>query len=310
MSGLAIVYPGQGSQRPGMGAALREAEPELHERYLAAADAASGLPVKLLSLEGPAEELTRTDVAQPALFALSLALTEVASGMGLEPAYVAGHSLGEYTAAVACGALDWEDGMRLVAERGRLMARVQEETPGAMAAVMGMAEEDVARVCEQAGGVVAPANLNSPGQIVISGEEVAVDRAVDLAKEAGARKARRLPVGAAFHSELMRGVQARLDEATRALTWRDARVPLVSNASGRPVHKAEDVRAALVAQIASPVRWVDCVRTLVAADVGRFVELGPGKVLTGLIGQIAPEAEAAPADSPEKLGELVAAAGA
>jgi [acyl-carrier-protein] S-malonyltransferase len=312
MSGLAFVYPGQGSQRPGMGAALLEAEPELHARYLGAADEASGLPVRELSLEGPADELTRTDVAQPALFALSLAITDVARRVGLEPSYVAGHSLGEYTAAVAAGALDWEDGMRLVCERGRLMAQVQDERPGAMAAVMGMPEPDLAALCEQAaadsGGAVSLANLNSPGQIVVSGEEAAVDRLVELAKEAGARKARRLPVGAAFHSELMRGVQARLDEATRAIEWRDARVPLVSNASGAPVQAAGDVRAALVAQIASPVRWVDCVNALTGAGVDSFVELGPGKVLSGLIGQIAPDAAATPADSPAKLAELASSA--
>jgi [acyl-carrier-protein] S-malonyltransferase len=169
---------------------------------------------------------------------------------------------------------------------------------------MGLSEEELAGVCSRAGGTVSLANLNSPGQNVVSGEEGAVDRAIELAKEAGARKARRLPVGAAFHSELMRGVQEGLGELTRSLSWRDAEVPLVSNASGRIVQEAEDVRQALVAQIACPVRWVDCVGTIVAADVGRFLELGPGKVLSGLIGQIAPEADAAPADSPAKLAEL------
>jgi [acyl-carrier-protein] S-malonyltransferase len=293
-----------------MGAALAEAEPELHARYLSAADEASGLPIRKLSLEGPADELTRTDVAQPDLFALSLAITEVARGMGLEPTLVAGHSLGEYTAAVAAGALDWRDGMQLVSERGRLMARVQEEHPGAMAAVMGLSEDELTGVCSRAGGTVSLANLNSPGQIVVSGEEEAVDRAIELAKEAGARKARRLPVGAAFHSELMRGVQEKLEEVTRSLSWRDAAVPLVSNASGRVVQAAEDVRRALVAQIASPVRWVDCVGTIVAADVGRFLELGPGKALSGLIGQIAPDADAAPADSSGKLAELTGSSAA
>ena len=303
MGRIAFVYPGQGSQKVGMGTELLESDPDRYERYLSLADEASGLPVREHSLEGPIESLTRTDVAQPALFALSLAITDVARDLGLRPDFVAGHSLGEYTAAVAAGTLPVEEGMRVVAERGRLMAEIQSESPGAMAAVIGLSAEVLIGLCDEASqaGRVALANLNSPSQIVVSGEEAGVDRVVELAPEAGAKKAVRLQVGAAFHSELMKPVQERLDRTMSALDWSDPQVPLASNASGELVTGGEDVHQALVAQIASPVRWVDCVRTLVEAGCTTFLELGPGRVLSGLIRQIEPDVEGVSADSREKL---------
>src|SRR5919106_2117759 len=185
-----------------MGAALRDAEPELFDRYLGLAEEASGLPLWRYCLEGPIETLTRTDVAQPALFALSLAVTEAARSREPRPDFVAGHSLGEYTAAVSAGALALEDGTRLVALRGRLMNEAQDERPGSMAAVLGLEAAQVEELCAQAAdaGVVVPANLNAPTQIVVSGEQAAVDRLVELAEAAGAAKVVRLQVGAAFHS--------------------------------------------------------------------------------------------------------------
>jgi [acyl-carrier-protein] S-malonyltransferase len=292
-----------------MGADLLESEPELLEHYLAQAEAASGLPIRTYCLEGPLEALTRTDVAQPALFSLSLALTHSARAHGLLPDFVAGHSLGEYTAAVAAGALSVEDGIELVSLRGRLMAEIQSVRPGAMAATIGLPAERLRALCDDAAanGIVTLANLNSPTQIVISGEEAAVQRVMELAQEAGAVKVVRLQVGAAFHSELMRPAQERMAEAVAGVAWSDPQIPLAANALGRVVSTADDVRDALVAQIASPVDWVGCVRSLVDEGVTSWLELGPGRVLAGLVRQIAPGADVYSADSPARLEEFAAA---
>jgi [acyl-carrier-protein] S-malonyltransferase len=302
---LAFVYPGQGSQKIGMGAELLEAEGDLLESYLAQAEAASGLPIRRYCLEGPQEALTRTDVAQPALFTVSLALTDAARSRGLRPGIIAGHSLGEYTAAVAAGALGVDDGMSLVSQRGRLMAAIQDEQPGAMAAIMGLEAGPLGELCGQASdgnGNVTLANLNSPSQIVVSGDDAAVDRLIEIASEAGAARTVKLQVGAAFHSEMMKPVQAKLAEQMAEIEWSDPSVPLISNASGKPVSDADGVREALIAQIASPVRWVDCVQTLVGAGCSEFLELGSGRVLSGLVRQIAgADASTTPIDSPAKV---------
>jgi [acyl-carrier-protein] S-malonyltransferase len=306
---LAFVFPGQGSQKVGMGAALLAERPDLFDRYLSLADETSGLPVRRLCLEGPIEELTRTDIAQPALFAVGLAIADAAAELDLVPDFVAGHSLGEYTAAVVAGALGAQDGMRVVSERGRLMAAIQSERPGAMAAIIGLEQTELVRLCEQAGdaGIVSVANLNSPTQIVVSGESAAVARLVELAPAAGAKKAVPLQVGAAFHSELMVPVQQSLRTPSAGVAVSDARIPLVSVASAQPVTAAADIREALLAQIVSPVRWVDVVQTLVSSGVTSFLELGPGRVLIGLIRQISPGVEMAAADSVEKLAATAGA---
>ncbi len=303
MSKTAFVFPGQGSQKVGMGSDLLEAAPDVFEHYLTMADEASGLEIRRLCLEGPIEDLTSTDAAQPALFATSLAVVDLARDRGLRADFVAGHSLGEYTAAVVSGALDVEDGMRLVARRGRLMANAQSERPGAMAAIIGLDRERVEELCAQASsvGVVAPANLNTPAQIVCSGEEDAVMRLIELAEEAGAEKALRLKVGAAFHSVLMEPVQAQMAEAMADVRWRDPDTPLVGNATAAVKTTGDEVREALIAQIASPVMWIDCVRTLRGEGCDLFLELGSGRTLSGLIRQIDADAETFSADSPKKL---------
>jgi [acyl-carrier-protein] S-malonyltransferase len=307
MGKTAFLYPGQGSQRVGMGADLLEARPELMESFFAAAQDASGLEIRTLCLEGPIEELTRTEVAQPALFAVSIAMTELAREAGLEPDFVAGHSLGEYTAAVAAGCLSPSEGIALVSERGRRMAAIQSQRPGTMGAVIGLSAERVGELCEtaRAAGSVSPANLNTPTQTVVSGEEDAVVRLLELAEADGAERAIRLQVGAAFHSELMEPVQSALAETMQGLRWQDPHPPLVSNASAKAVDSADGVREALVAQIASPVLWADCVRTLVDAGVTSFLELGSGRVLSGLVRQVEPEAETFAADSPKKLAKFL-----
>ena len=309
MTALAWLFPGQGSQHVGMGAAVLETDREPLSRYLDAADAASGEPVRDACLEGPIELLTRTDIAQPALFSVSLALAEIARELGLRADFVAGHSLGEYTAAAAAGALGVEDGIRAVSERGRLMNAIQSERPGAMAAIIGLDLPSVEELCEAVAehGSVQLANLNSPKQLVVSGEVAAVDALLARAEAAGARRALRLQVGAAFHSSMMEPVRERMRELLGELELRDAAPPLVANCSGESLTGADAVRAALVTQIASPVRWADCVRTLRAAGVTHFLELGPGRVLSGLVRQIDRDAATIACDSREALQELAAA---
>lgn len=303
---LAFLYPGQGSQKVGMGAELLEAEGELFAHYLAQAEAASGLPLRRYCLEGPPEELTRTEVVQPALFSLSLALTDAARGRGLAPDFAAGHSLGEYTAAVAAGALSVEDGIELVSLRGRLMGEIQSERPGAMAAVIGLPAGRLRSLCDEASaaGVVSLANLNSPAQIVVSGEAAGVERLMSLAEHAGAQRVVRLQVGAAFHSELMKPVQEQMAEAVAQFAWSDPLVPVAVNARGAIVRTARELRQALVAQIASPVLWVGCVEALVEAGCSTCLELGPGRVLSGLVRQIDPSVDVFPAGSPARLEEF------
>jgi len=312
MGKTAFLFPGQGSQKVGMGADLLEARPEVFNSYLEQADSASGLPIRKLCLEGPIEELTATQAAQPALFSVSLAMLEIAREAEVKSDFVAGHSLGEYTAAVACGAVPADVGIRLVSKRGRLMADIQSERPGSMAAIIGLDADRVRELCESAAeaGTVAPANLNTPTQIVCSGEDAGVLRLIELAEEAGAVKAVKLQVGAAFHSELMEPVQAAMAEEMDALEWADPEVPLCSNASGKLCTSGAEVHEALVAQIASPVLWVECVRTLTGNGCDSFLELGSGRTLSGLVRQIDPAVETFSADSPKKLGKFVNGASA
>ncbi len=291
-----------------MGAELLDSEGELLTDYLRQAEAASGQPIRKVMLEGPMEALTRTEVAQPALFCVALAVTDAARARGLQPDLVAGHSLGEYTAAAASGAISVEDGIELVSLRGRLMGEIGDERPGAMAAVIGLDADKLGTLCEEAAaaGMVTLANINSPTQIVVSGEEDGVAKLMELAEEAGASRVVKLQVAAAFHSELMKPVQEQMAGAVRDVAWSNPRVPVASNSRGAIVDDAESLQAALVEQIASPVRWVECVQALVGAGATTFLESGPGRVLGGLVRQIHPDADVFSADSPARLDEFAA----
>lgn len=291
----------------GMGKELLHSEPELFERYLRQSDQVAGEPISRLCLEGSLDELSQTQVAQPALFAHSLALTEYARRLELYPDMVAGHSLGEYTAAVAAGAISYHEGLTLVCKRGRLMKQIQDERPGAMAAVLGFVKEALDSLCHEISQhhLVQVTNWNAPGQLVVSGTEHGVQRLIEAVRASNEGKAIRLPVKGAFHSSLMTSVQDAIQELTHTLHWHDVTTPLVANISGAALTRSAEIRQELVEQITHPVQWVLCVERLVADGCDTLIELGPGQVLTKLVRLIAPQVTALAIDTPAKLETFV-----
>jgi len=289
----AWVFPGQGSQRVGMGRELAAHDP-VAAGIFASADRVLGLPLSGLIFAGPDDALQQTANQQPAILTVSVAYLAALRARGVlpAPAFVAGHSLGEYAALVAAGALRFEDALPIVRRRGELM---QEHGAGAMAAVIGLAPDVVATVAAEAGAEVA--NFNAPDQTTVSGREAAVERAMALAKERGAKRALRLPVSAAFHSSLMAPVVAGLRPLIEAVPLRPANPPLVANVDARPLREPDELRRELLDQITAPVRWVDVVATLAAANVATSYEIGPGKVLAGLIARCQRGATVVTADS-------------
>jgi [acyl-carrier-protein] S-malonyltransferase len=308
---VAFLFPGQGAQSVGMGRTLAEQFPAAREVF-ETADRVLGFALSRICWDGPAEELRKTVHTQPALLTHSVAALRLVQAAGIRPAWTAGHSLGEYSACVAAGALGFEDAVRLVHRRGALMHEAGLERPGTMAAILGMSPEAVEAVCEEASaaGVVRPANMNAPGQVAISGEIPAVERACELARARGAKRAIRLEVGGAFHSPLMASAAAGLAEWIDRSPFRDAGCPIVLNVSAEPVTRADDIRAALKAQLLAAVRWEDSMRLLVARGAEGFVEIGSGRVLRGLLRATAPEARAWNVEDPESLHATLAAMGA
>jgi len=307
MSKLALVFPGQGSQQVGMGKAIAEERPEARQVF-EEADGALGFPLSRLCFEGPEEELKLTENTQPAILTTSVALYRALASQGVEPDFVAGHSLGEYSALVAAGALRLDDAVVLVRNRGRYMQEAVPVGEGAMAAILGLGLAEVQEVCSQAsdGEVVEPANLNAPGQTVVAGHAAAVQRASVAAKERGAKRVIPLSVSAPFHCRLMRPAQHRLERDLANVTVSDLRVPLVSNVDAAWVRTGAEAVDALIRQVASPVRWEESVRRLVDEGVDQFVEVGPGKVLSGLVRKIAENVRVASIEDPNGLRRLLA----
>lgn len=284
MAKRAFLFPGQGSQLVGMGKDLYETYPEAKMVFDRAEDILE-FPLKKLCFEGPEEELRQTRYTQPAIFVHSMAVDVLLKKKGIEPRAAAGHSLGEYSALVSAGALSFEDGLRLVKIRGELMQRSGENNPGTMAAIVGMTAEQIEAVCREAAeaGMVQPANFNSPGQIVISGSVAAVRRAMEIAKQKGARLVKELVVSGAFHSPLMGEALAGLVEALKTVTIKPAAIPVFSNVEAQPASQPDQIRRLLQQQLLSPVLWENILRNMIAAGYHQYYEVGPGKVLQGLL---------------------------
>jgi [acyl-carrier-protein] S-malonyltransferase len=301
---LAFVFPGQGAQKVGMGKALAEQFPICRDAF-EEADGALGESLSTLCFAGPDDRLMLTENTQPAILAMSVAVWRLVDSQGIRASFAAGHSLGEYSAHVAAGTLSYADALRTVRRRGQYMQDAVPVGEGAMAAILGLDRDGVARACaeaaEETGRVVSPANLNAPGQVVIAGHADAVARAGERAKALGAKRAIALAVSAPFHCALMKPAEDRLAPELRALSASDPRIPVVANVDAEPKRDAGAAIDALIRQVSSPVRWEDVVKRLVAEGVTTCVELGPGNVLAGLIKKIDRNVKVVSIEDPESF---------
>jgi [acyl-carrier-protein] S-malonyltransferase len=306
---IAFIFPGQGSQKVGMGKALADAYPICRDTF-EEADAALGEPLSRLIFEGPEDRLTLTENTQPAILAVSIAAHRLLASRGVTPAFVAGHSLGEYSANVAAGTFAFADALRIVRRRGRYMQEAVPVGTGAMAAILGLDGEQAAQACADAaeGDIVSPANLNGGGQIVIAGTAAAVGRAGERARALGARRVIPLAVSAPFHCALMKPAEERLAPELRAMQLADPLVPIIANVDAEPKRDRHAAIDALVRQIASPVRWDAVVARLASEGVTTYVEVGPGAVLAGLVRKIHREARTASFGTPDDLAAVEAIA--
>ena len=304
---IAVIFPGQGSQKVGMGKALADAFPVCRETF-EQADAAFGAPLSRIIFDGPDDELMLTENTQPAILTVSIAAYRLLASRGLKPSFVAGHSLGEYSANVAAGTFAFPDAVSVVRRRGRYMQEAVPVGTGAMAAILGLDAEKVAEACRDAaqGDVVSPANLNGAGQVVIAGSAAAVARASERAKALGAKRAIPLSVSAPFHCALMKPAEDRLAPELRALTMHDPAMPVVANVDAEPKRDAKAAIEALIAQVSSPVRWEAVVQRLASEGVTTYVEVGPGTVLSGLVKKIHRDATIVNFGSPDDLAAVEA----
>jgi [acyl-carrier-protein] S-malonyltransferase len=302
---IAFIFPGQGAHRVGMGRALAEAFPICRETF-DEADAALGAPLSRIIFEGPEDQLTLTENTQPAILAVSTAAARLLASRGLVPAFMAGHSLGEYSANVAAGTFSFVDALRLVRRRGRYMQEAVPAGEGAMAAILGLDAEQVLQACREAanGDVVSPANMNGAGQVVIAGAREAVARASERARALGAKRVIPLAVSAPFHCALMKPAEDRLAPELRAIQTQAPRVPIVANVDAEPKREAQAAIEALVQQVSAPVRWEAVVRRLASEGVTTYVEVGPGTVLSGLVRKIHREAVVVNFGSPDDLAAI------
>jgi [acyl-carrier-protein] S-malonyltransferase len=301
-SDIALVFPGQGSQSVGMGRAFYDAVPEIRKVYEDAA-VILGYDIAALCFDGPADRLNLTEYTQPALLTVSIAALRAFEPAGIRVTAVAGHSLGEYSALVAAGGLTFETAVSLVQKRGRYMAEAVPSGRGLVAAVLGVSKEVVIEACREASsvGVVAAANFNCPGQIVIAGDKAAVERAIESVKKKGCRKAIPLPVSVPVHTPLMQCAADRLAQDVEGAMWSDLKMPLVNNAEAKPLRVAAEAKASVIRQLPSPVLWEDSIKVMQGMGVKSFIEVGPGTVLTGLVKRIAPDARTFNVHDPHSL---------
>jgi [acyl-carrier-protein] S-malonyltransferase len=302
---IAFIFPGQGAQKVGMGKALADAHPICAQTF-AEADAALGQAISRIIFDGPEDQLTLTQNTQPAILTVSIAAYRLLASRGFTPAFVAGHSLGEYSANVAAGTFAFADALRLVRRRGQYMQEAVPVGEGAMAAIIGLDTDAVAQACAEAaqGQVVSPANLNGGGQVVIAGAKDAVARASEAARARGAKRAIPLPVSAPFHCALMQPAQDRLAPELRAVAAQDPRVPVVANVDAEPKRDKDAAIEALVRQVSSPVRWESVVQRLASEGVTTYVEVGPGNALSGMVKRIHREATVLNFGNPGELEAL------
>ncbi|HEX9022047.1 MAG TPA: ACP S-malonyltransferase [Nitrospirota bacterium] len=307
---IAFIFPGQGSQYAGMAKEFIENFPESKEVF-EAAGSALGFDLVQLCLHGPVEKLNLTENTQPAILAASIAILQPLARRGLAASAAAGHSLGEYTAITAAGGFTLEDAVSLVRKRGRYMQEAVPEGTGLMAAILGMERQDVEKTCHEAAknGIVAPANYNSPGQIVIAGEKTAVEKAMELAKAAGAKRVVPLAVSVPSHCAMMKQAGDRLAPELAKVNISDLGIPIVNNADAKFLRTAAELRPSLIRQISSPLYWEDSIRNMVADGYDTFIEIGPGKVLSGLVKRIARDAKVMNVEDQKSMKETLEAAG-